>query len=145
MIKELLMAIEERLKEVKELAYIDADWGQGDKQQPAVKFPAVLLAMNREDVDEHLGIRSFVEIYELSVKLLMLTLNRDDRYEVYDLVDRIKTTLHSKHIDGYFATYKGCQMYSREDGVKECVMNFAVTVGAMKQERVQLVQFDVKR
>lgn len=144
MIKEVLMAVEDRLKEVKELAYIDADWGQGDKQPPAVKFPAVLLGMNREDVDEHLGLRSFVGKYELSVKLLMLTLNRDDRYEVYDLVDRIKTVLHSKHIDGYFVTYEGCQMYSREDGVKECVMNFTVTVGAMKQERGQLVQFKVK-
>lgn len=144
MIKELLMAIEERLKEVKKLAYIDADWGQGDKQPPAVKFPAVLLGMNREDVDEHLGVRSFVGKYELSVKLLMLTLNREDRYEVYDLVDRIKTTLHSKHIDGYFATYVGCQMYSREDGVKECVMNFSVTIGAIKQERGQFVQFEVK-
>lgn len=144
MIKELLMAIEERLKEVKELAYIDADWGQGDKQPPAVKFPAVLLAMNREDVDEHLGIRSFVGKYELSVKLLMLTLNREDRYEVYDLVDRIKTTLHSKHIDGCFATYVGRQMYSREDGLKECVMNFNVTIGTMKQERGKLVQFEVK-
>lgn len=144
MIKEVLMAVEDRLKEVKELAYIDADWGQGDKQPPAVKFPAVLLAMNREDVDEYLGVRSFVGKHELSVKLLMLTLNREDRYEVYDLVDQIKTTLHSKHIDGYFATYEGCQMYSREDGVKECVMNFTVTVGTMKQERGQLVQFKVE-
>lgn len=144
MIKELLMAIEERLKEVKELAYIDADWGQGDKQQPAVKFPTVLLAINREDVDEHLGVRSFVGKYELSVKLLMLTLNKENRYEVYDFIDKIKTTLHSKHIDGYFATYEGCQMYSREDGVKECVMNFTVTVGTMKQERGRLVKFEVK-
>lgn len=145
MIKELLIAVEERLKEVKELAYIDADWGQGVKQPPAVKFPAVLLSMNREDIDEHLGIRSFVGKYELSVKLLMLTLNREDRYEVYDLLDKIKATLHSKHIDGYFATYVGCQMYSREDGLKECVMNFAVTVGVMKQERGQLVQFEVRK
>jgi hypothetical protein len=144
MIKEILMAVEERLKEVEELAYVDADWGQGEKQPPAVKFPAVLLGMNREDIDEHLGVRSFVGKYELSVKLLMLTLNRDDRYEVYDLVDQIKTTLHSKHIDGCFATYEGCQVYSREDGVKECVMNFSVTVGTMKQERGQLVQFKVK-
>lgn len=145
MIKELLMAVEERLKEVKELAYIDVDWGQGDKQLPAVKFPAVLLGMNREDVDEHLGVRSYVGKYELSVKLLMLTLNREERYEVYDLVDRIKTTLHSKHIDGYFATYEGCQMYSREDGVKECVMNFGVTVGTMKKEKGKLVQFEVRQ
>ena len=144
MIKEVLMAVEDRLKEVEDLAYIAADWGQGDKQPPAVKFPAVLLGMNREDVDEHLGVRSFVGKYELIVKLLMLTLNRDDRYEVYDLVDRIKTALHSKHIDDYFATYEGCQMYSREDGVKECVMNFRVTVGTMKQERGQMVQFDVR-
>lgn len=144
MIKELLMAIEERLKEVKELEYVDVDWGQGDKQPPAVKFPAVLLAMNREDVDEHLGVRSFVGKYELSVKLLMLTLNREDRCEVYDLVDKIKITLHSKHIDGYFATYVGCQMYSREDGLKECVMNFSVTVGTMKQESGRLVQFEVR-
>lgn len=144
MIKEVLMAVEERLKEFKELAYIDADWGQGDKQPPAVKFPAVLLSMNREGVDEHLGIRSFAGKYELSVKLLMLTLNREDRYEVYDLLDKIKATLHSKHIDGFFATYEGCQMHSREDGVKECVMNFSVTVGTMKQERGQLVQFEVK-
>lgn len=144
MIKELLMAVEERLKEIKELAYVDADWGQGDKQQPAVKFPAVLLAMNREDVDEHLGVRSFVGKYELSVKLLMLTLNKENRYEVYDLIDKIKTHLHSKHTDGYFATYEGCQMYSREDGVKECVMNFTVTVGTMKQEKGKLVQFEVK-
>ncbi len=144
MIKEVLIAVEERLKEIKELAYIDVDWGQGDKQPPAVKFPAVLLGMNREDVDEHLGVRSFVGRCELSVKLLMLTLNKEDRYEVYDLVDRIKTTLHSKHIDGYHAIYEGCQMYSREDGLKECVMNFSVTVGTMKQERGRLVQFDVK-
>lgn len=144
MIKELLMAVEERLKEVEELAYIDADWGQGDKQPPAVKFPAVLLAMNREDVDEHLGLRSFVGKSELSVKLLMLTLNRDDRYEVYDLVDRIKTALHSKHIDGYFATYEGCQMYSREDGVKECVMNFEITMSTIKREEGRMVQFEVR-
>ena len=144
MIKELLMAVEERLKEVEELAYIDADWGQGDKQPPAVKFPAVLLAMNREDVDEHLGLRSFVGKSELSVKLLMLTLNRDDRYEVYDLVDRIKTALHSKHIDGYFATYEGCQMYSREDGVKDCVMNFEITMITIKREEGRMVQFEVR-
>lgn len=144
MIKEVLIAVEERLKEIKELAYVDADWGQGDKQPPAVKFPAVLLGMNREDVDEHLGARSFVGKYELSVKLLMLTLNREERYEVYDLIDRIKTLLHSKHIEGYFATYEGCQMYSREDGIKECVMNFRVVISSMQKETGVMVQFDVR-
>lgn len=144
MIKEVLMAVEDRLKEVKELAYIDVDWGQGDKQRPAVKFPACLIGLNRENVEQQFLARGLESKYEISVKLLTITLNRDDKFKQYDLVEQVKDILHSKHIEYFYIIYEGCQMYTREDDVKEIVMNFGATIGYwQKQEPCKVIGINV--
>ena len=98
--KNIFLAIQDRLSEIPALKYIDKDWGQLRFENPPVKFPCALIDMANADFKQ-MG-RGFqqgdadITVTVADIRLVRssaMAPRRENAYAVIDLLDEIHQAL----------------------------------------------------
>lgn len=105
--KHLFLSIQTKLAEIDSLKYIDKDWGQLQLEAPPVKFPCALLDIENISYSQMGNLAQMAEAtIDITVCNYRLTpssrqaSNREESYQVFDLLDGIQHLLHGWAPDG---------------------------------------------
>lgn len=129
-IKDILLSVQERLGElVPELAYIDKDWGQLAYEKPAVRYPCALLDIEAITYTQEGGVTQMAD-GAISVRIAnqrltpasYLAPNREQAYEIINLVDKVHKALHRFAPPGYSPLFRTALRKEYGDSSKECYL-----------------------
>lgn len=128
MIKDALIAIQNRLTTIPELKYISEDWGQLDYYaQPPVVFPCVLIDCDNIAYTDHSRQRQSA-VGTITVRVADLRLfdtstkaqRSDQAYDVFDLLQCIHAALHGLSGSTFAPlTQKSIVKAKRDDAIRE--------------------------
>lgn len=144
--KEILLAIQNKMSEVISLQYIDEDWGQIKyyDSHPAVKFPFALIDFNQLSFD-NLGIdrtatpanrqtaNGTIAITIGNIKLTNTSHNaplnqKNKAWEIWEIIESVHGCLHGwKPTEATGAlTRTGLQRIVRSDGIQEYRITYSI-------------------
>ena len=111
--KSVLLSIQQRLSEVKDLNYIDRNWGQLYFEPKPVKYPCALIDIERVSFSQ---ISKGCQIADFSISVTMLTQrltptsfrapNAEKGYEIFELIQKVHDVLQNYHNEDYAPLFR---------------------------------------
>lgn len=136
----ILKSIQKRISEIKEIAYVDEDWGQLDyyDTRPPVQWPCALFTLNdgsfsnigkdknKTPTNRQQGIIT-LDITIANLKLTNTSFKsplhqKDQSWDIWNLIEKLHGKLHGWKPDNKVCGYlirTSCKSIRRNDGIQE--------------------------